>query len=634
MHQAAPPGQGAPGLAGAVWPAWGACIQVCALNVWLGGCTPGHALCKDSTAQHRLAPKAARNITLRPLIDQRPTHPPGRSAFVCSVDLSPASGFLRQLCYFANPAVAADVQLLARACQLVLSWVPPSPEPAAGQQPPVLLFCSLAAGGSEQAAVVLRQAEQLLALCLAALAQHAAELAPELQQPRAGLAAAASSGGVVAPILEALLVLTESSRWEPALGSAAAAAAAATAQIMAGAVSEGLFGQLADIAAAACPEDGLAAAATGVAEAGGRLGVPAGEALVTALTVRYISQQQAVAQRLQQREQAASRQPAAGGTAGRQLPLLLCMPLLLRRLPTLKPVTTRLWRQAVAALHTLPAGELADWLHTSHATGASAAMAAAALLGNLLEGAAAALKAEDQQQLAAVRQPALQFAALASALLALLPQQPFFPTSSGVVGSGGAAGGSSGRSSSRWAEDEDEEEQQATALVAATAAPAVARLPWDAELLPSASLSAQLQLVADGSLLRALVRAVLPVASAADTSSSSSGGQQQQQVPLQQQAADVRRLCGLLHQLMALPGQRQRVLVMLAFRADLVQRLWFSYLRPAQAAPGGLPIQTAVLWTGAVVRSAGALLAPWWCHYARTKASSPIAHPGPPAPPH
>ncbi|EFN56484.1 hypothetical protein CHLNCDRAFT_57693 [Chlorella variabilis] len=88
----------------------------------------------------------------------------------------------------------------------------------------------------------------------------------------------------------------------------------------------------------------------------------------------------------------------------------------------------------------------------------------------------------------------------------------------------------------------------------------------------------QLQLVSDGGLLRALVRAILPVASAADSIT--------QQGQLHQRARDVQKLCGLLQQLMALPGQRQRVLVMLAFSAELIQRLWFSYLRPAQMAPG------------------------------------------------
>jgi hypothetical protein len=266
-------------------------------------------------------------------------------------------------------------------------------------------------------------------------------------------------------------------------------------------------------------------------------------------------------------------QQGSGAAAERQLPLLLCVPLLLRRLPTLKPASARLWRHTVAALHGLAPAELAAWLRAQH-PGNEAALAGAGLLGNLLDGAAAALKADEAQQLAAVRQPALQFAALACSLLALLPQQPFFPSSDG---DGGPQVGSTG--GSRWADDdEDEEVQAAVRTVAAAAAPTAAKLPWDAEQLPSASLVAQLQLVADSRLLRSLVRAVLPQADAG------SGGALQGPA-LVQRAADVRRLCGLLQQLMALPGQRQRLLVVLAFSAELVQRLWFSYLRPAQASP-------------------------------------------------
>lgn len=480
------------------------------------------------------------------------------------------------------------MQLLAVACRLVLS----AQAPGAAQAQPQLLLCSHAAAGGEQAATVLQQAQQLVALCLAGLAFHAPQLAAQLQQPRLGAtAAAAPSSSPAAPILEALLLLTDTDSWKVALGPAAAAEA--TAQILAAAVSGGLFGQLAAVAAAACPEDSVAAGGgpvAGPAAAASRQPVAGGEALVTALTVRYLSQQQAVARRLAQRQQRrqqqaageldqqqqqaalqASSQQQLADSAEQQLPLLLCVPLLLRRLPTLQPVAGRLWRHTVAALHALPPKQLGVWLQPGHdqALGVAAA-AGAALLGNLLEGTAAALKAEDAQQLAAAWQPAQQFAALASTLLALLPLEPFFP-SGASSGSGGAGG------SSRWVEEEDENEEQAVARAAAAAAAAVQtpRLPWDAEQLPSASLVAQMQLVSDGGMLRALVRALLPLASA----------QQQTAPALAQCVADARRLCALLQQLLALPGQRQRLLVMLAFSADLVQRLWFSFLRPAQITP-------------------------------------------------
>ena len=543
-------------------------------------------------------------------------HPSSCHAALClhcrSMDLVPASGFLRQLCFFAKPAAEGDLRLLAAACRLVLAGQQPA---AAGapQQPPQLMFCMQAAGGGEQAATVVWQAQQLASVCLAALAQHAPALGTELTAPRLGATAAAASSSPVPPVLEVLLLLTAPDSWKAALGDAGAAQA--TAQILAAATASGLFGQLAAIAAAACPEEDEAAAGTGGGTSpAARQAVPSGEAVVTALTVRYLSQQAAIARRLEQRQQrkqapapeqqgpAAAGQPSVGAqqtaqppaatqqggsTAERQLPLLLCVPLLLRRLPTLKPAAARVWRHTVAVLHSLSPAELAAWLRAQH-PGTEAALAGAALLGNLLDGASAALKAEDAQQLAAVRQPALQFAALACALLALLPQQPFFPSSDE-----GSTGGPQPAGSSRWADDDDDEEAQAAVrTAAAAAAPAAAKLPWDEEQLPSAGLVAQLQLVADSGLLRYLVRAVLPQVDGG------SGGALQG-VALVQRATDVRFLCGLLQQLMALPGQRQRLLVALAFSAELVQRLWFSYLRPAQASPGGQGVVRWV-WCGGV----------------------------------
>jgi hypothetical protein len=360
----------------------------------------------------------------------------------------------------------------------------------------------------------------------------------------------------VAPIVEVVLQLTALESWKPALG---VAASAAVVQLLAACADHGLFWQLASIAAAACPED--EATATGTQ----RKGVPGGEALATALTVRFLSQQQAVA-RLQQRKR------APGMPADRQLPVMLCLPLLLQRMPTLMPVAPRLWRQTVSALADLPPPLLADWLQAwvwpASTCRTSATAAAAALLGNLLEGAVAALKTDNPQQLASARQPALQFTALASSLLTLLPRQPFFPSASLHSGA------------SRWADDDIDYE---TGMPAAAEAAEAIRLPWDPEQLPSSGLMSQLQLVASGVFLRALVRAILP----ADSIAADGGLQSQQGPQLLQMARDVRKLCDLLQHLLDLPGQRQRVLLVLAFSAELVQRLWFSYLRQAAAAPGG-----------------------------------------------
>lgn len=485
-------------------------------------------------------------------------HPAPPAVPVRSNDIFPNAGFLRELCYFVDVTSLADVHLLARACSLILQTAQPADDKASlegATEAPQLQFCMYAAAGHEQSGAVLQQSGRLLVLCLAALAHHAQVLAPALRQPRKGWAPASAASDPASPILEAVLQLTALDSWEPALG---VAASPAVVQLLTACTDHGLFWQLSSIAAAACPEG--EAAVTGTQ----RMGVPSGEALATALTVRFLSQQQSVA-RLQQRKL------APGMAADRQLPVLLGLPLLLQRMPTLVPVAPRLWRQAVAALSDLSPVLLADWLRTLTAraafgTHSSAAAAAAALLGNLLEGAMAALKADAPQQLAAARQPALQFAALTSSLLTLLPQQPFFRGAS-LHGGGG-----------QWADDLDDEAGTAAVAGAAEAS----RLPWDPEQLPNSGVALQLQLLASGAFLRALVRVILPAASKAAVDSL----QPQQGTQLQQVARDVQKLCDLLHRLLDLPGQHQRVLLALAFSAELVQRMWFSYLRQAATAPG------------------------------------------------
>jgi hypothetical protein len=106
-------------------------------------------------------------------------------------------------------------------------------------------------------------------------------------------------------------------------------------------------------------------------------------------------------------------------TAAAQPALLLCVPSLYQRCPSLAPLEPRLWRSAVAALHPLPPAQLAACLLGELGAAGGKAGEAAALLGNLLEGAPAALRGGD------ARLPALHFCQLAAALLALLPTQLF-----------------------------------------------------------------------------------------------------------------------------------------------------------------------------------------------------------------
>lgn len=126
-------------------------------------------------------------------------------------DLRPSSRYLRELCYFANPAVGGDVALLAATCNLVLS-----PKSAAGSgqvpqqqgQQPVLEFCSYAGGGPESRASVLQLSQRLLALVLRALSIHAARFR-ELQHVagQAGSTTVEQLRGTVMPLVKAVVVL-------------------------------------------------------------------------------------------------------------------------------------------------------------------------------------------------------------------------------------------------------------------------------------------------------------------------------------------------------------------------------------------------------------------------------------------
>ena len=482
----------------------------------------------------------------------------------CRADFAPDSPFLRELSVFADPASPADLQRVAGACRLLLSFTDAPPRAAAGgPQPPQqkqLVFCSFAGPGAglEQAVTVLR-AQRLVSLSVAALAAHAEALATHLQQPRQGgsAAAAAAAAGPVSILIEAAVVLTGADAWKAAVG--AARAADITAQLLAYAARRGLFRQLAHITAVALPEH---------APPPGRPGaVPASEALLTSLVVRLLSVQQAVAGRL-----------GPQLDPSRLLAGLLCQPLLLQRCPTLRPLALRLWRQAVASLHSLTAPQLAQWLGEQAGAAGLAAAAGAALLGNLLEHAAAALKAEDVQAAAAARPAAVQFVVLAGALLQLLPLQPYFPAG--------------------WEEDAEEDGEQRRSSRRSEGD--VWRLELDPEEIPLAGVLSQLQVVSDAALLRSVVRLLLPAASLKESSaaataaatgrdggsSSSNSGQVWSAEALRSAAAMVQQLCRFLHRLLQLPGQRQRVLISLAVGGELVQRMWFTYLRPAHDAGG------------------------------------------------
>ena len=125
-------------------------------------------------------------------------------------------------------------------------------------------------------------------------------------------------------------------------------------------------------------------------------------------------------------------------------------------------------------------------------------------------------------------------------------------------------------------------------------------------------------MLCSANFLRAIVVPILPQSSAPSPAASpaapADGDDSSQQAAaaaaLQEQGSAVCALCALLYRLARLPGQRQRVLIGLAVRAELAQRLWFSYLRSAQAARGerALPRCVGWGWVAAACCYAGGLL--------------------------
>lgn len=235
---------------------------------------------------------------------------------------------------------------------------------------------------------------------------------------------------------------------------------------------------------------------------------------------------------------------------------MLCVPGLQRSCPSLTPILGRLWRTAVSGLHTLPPPALAQWLPSTLGSGGKAG-AGAALLGNLLEAAPSGLTPDPRHGEAALQRHSMHFMHVSASLLNLVPPGALF-------GPG-----------TQWQAEDGADENGA--LEAEGASTATEQLPWDGTA-PPMEVSDQLRLLADPGFIEAVTRAALPVASASPS----------QPVPdlTTAAAAAARQTCTYLSTILRLPGERQRILLALAFRAGLVQRLWFCFLRPAFEARG------------------------------------------------
>jgi ubiquitin-protein ligase E3 C len=501
----------------------------------------------------------------------------GQAAAVA--DLGSGQPFLRELLFFADASSPADGELIAAACRLALTPHGPAGRPG---------LCATAGEGAAAAAVIVLRAQRLATLATDCMAAQLGSLLPALRAPRqvgAGPIPAAASC-----LVDAVAALTSSQAWAASLGGPGAPAAAA-AQVLAHLCCRGLFSQLARIVEAACPEAAAAARAPALAET-----------LCTAVVVRYFAAQGAAAKspRVQLSAPSVARlslsvsvslfsaaSPPHAATAaasffadlveqrvqpsgalpppeGSTPSALLCVPALLQRCASLRPVASRLWRHAVAALHPLTAPQLAAWL-PAELLPEGRAGAAAALLGNLLEGAAGAAPAAAAaapSQASAGRLQALQFLQVSGTLLSLLPVALFR------------------RAPSAFEQEEEEEDDGGGGGEAEAAAAGAAALPWPEEHLPPAPVLAQLQLVSDGATLAACVRAALPAASAADAPAPGDAA------AVATAAAAARQLCAYLARVTRLPGHRRRAVIGLALPAGLVQRLWFSFLRAAHASGG------------------------------------------------
>uniref|UniRef100_A0A6S8NUX6 HECT-type E3 ubiquitin transferase n=1 Tax=Dunaliella tertiolecta TaxID=3047 RepID=A0A6S8NUX6_DUNTE len=273
------------------------------------------------------------------------------------------------------------------------------------------------------------------------------------------------------------------------------------------------------------------------------------EAVVTQLSVRALSTRQ-----------------AAGCTPQHQgMHNLLCVPLLWSKVPSLAPIASRICRMAVSSLAGCP-GALAmakllpgesDWV-----PGGKVA-ALAALFGNLVSvGERIFQQADKPLAPEASYAAALQLTHVLHWVLCLLPLEPFFP----------------GKPSR---EDLEEDPRYASARTAADLASAHCRGGSgriDSEEMLPGELQGQVTQVFERpgkQLLQQLVASLLPL--------SASGASARQQSDYTASWASCMQgatmLCLLLGQLLALPGQRQRLLLILAFGAELVPRMWYSLLK-------------------------------------------------------
>lgn len=289
------------------------------------------------------------------------------------------------------------------------------------------------------------------------------------------------------------------------------------------------------------------------------------EALVTQLVVRLLGLKGWVPQRSED-----------------DLHALLFVPSLWRLCISLQPVVVRVTRTALAYMAPWAvSGRLAELLPQDGPQGEAGAVAF--LVANLMAVGHKLLPTPAADKHAAAPGPGslahntpLNLVKVMNAALELLPLQPFFPA---PPGGGSVASG------------DDSPSPSLAGALASSATNMRARvvrlsLPSDTWLGPAAQHSevvGQVQGLTDVSgrhLLKHLVAVLLPYTSDSPLAWSPT----QPLGPLQASGEAAYCLCRLVATLADLPAQHQRVFLPLAVSAGFVERLWWSFLRPARLA--------------------------------------------------
>ncbi|KXZ44858.1 hypothetical protein GPECTOR_61g811 [Gonium pectorale] len=445
--------------------------------------------------------------------------------------------------------------------------------------------------------------------CFLTLSWHRHALAPALAASRPAAPLDRASGGLAGALLECVLLLVSPDPYAPVLGKPQAATLAAG--MLTHMADNGMCGHLfLLLAAALLPPVGAGQHVVAAK--------PYVEALVTQLVVRLLSLKS-----------------WAAGAPEQSMHNLLFVPDLWRRCASLQPVAPRVARLALGWLAAAGPRRLATLLPPEAELPGGGATAVAVLLSNVLAVGPRLLQPDKSAAAApaSLRGPALSTARVLHAVVSLLPLSPFF------VGAATAAAGD---------DDDDEVDEGMCAslgLARLTLPPgAAARLPAGlveqvqgltgptgrqllkqlvTVLLPQAA-STQPPASSSPSGGTAFLGSSPPLSHQASLSLShhpslqhqysfpgmmsppssglaggvgalSSGGggaaaaaaaasSLPSTASLLEASEGAHAVCELVWQLAQLPGQQQRVMLALAVSAEFVERMWWSFLRPARLA--------------------------------------------------